>query len=95
MLCITSKRLIDYLWARGCIPAYETPIAAYYRITDDLWMLLEAYYIRFYCIPNKKEMQKMEIALFINGVCVGALFVLIYDLCCMATENKRKQGLYI
>lgn len=55
MLCITSKRLIDYLWARGCVPAYETPIAAYYRITDDLWMLLESYYIRYYCIPNKKE----------------------------------------
>ena len=56
MLCITSKRLIDYLWQRGCVPAYETPIAAYYRITDDLWMLLEAYYIRYYCIPNKKEL---------------------------------------
>ena len=55
MLCIKSNRLINYLWLRGCIPAYETPIAAYYRITEDLYMLLEAYYIRFYCIPNEKE----------------------------------------
>ena len=31
----------------------------------------------------------MEIALFINGVCVGALAVIIYDLCCLATEQKR------
>lgn len=33
----------------------------------------------------------MELALFINGVCVGALFVLIYDLCCLATEMKRNE----
>lgn len=32
----------------------------------------------------------MELVLFINGICVGALFVLLYDLCCMATENKRE-----
>lgn len=55
VLCIKSNRLINYLWMRGCIPAYETPIAAYYRITEDLYMLLEAYYIRYYCIPNEKE----------------------------------------
>ena len=91
MLCITSKRLIDYLWQRGCIPAYETPIAAYYRITDDLWMMLEAYYIRFYCIPNKRELQEMELVLFINGVCVGALAVIMYDLCCLATAQKRTE----
>ena len=91
MLCIKSNRLINYLWLRGCIPAYETPIAAYYRITEDLYMLLEAYYIRFYCIPNEKEVQKMELALFANGVCVGALFVIIYDLCCLAAEQKRNR----
>ena len=32
----------------------------------------------------------MELALFANGVCVGALFVIIYDLCCIATANKRE-----
>lgn len=31
----------------------------------------------------------MELVLFINGVCVGALAVIIYDLCCMATEQKN------
>lgn len=56
LLCIESKRLIDYLWLKGCIPAYETPLAAYYRITADLYYLLEAYYIRYYCIPNRKEL---------------------------------------
>ena len=55
MLCVKSDRLINFLWLRGCIPALETPVAAYYRITADLHMLLEAYYIRYYCIPNCKE----------------------------------------
>lgn len=54
MLCVKSKKLIDYLWLKGCIPAFETPAAAYYRITADLHMLLENYYIRYYCIPNEK-----------------------------------------
>lgn len=55
MLCVKSKKLIDYLWLRGCIPAFETQTAAYYRITKDLQMILENYYIRYYCIPNIKE----------------------------------------
>jgi len=54
MICIKSDRLINYLWERGCIPAFDTPTAAYYFITKDLHMLLETYYIRFYCIPNEK-----------------------------------------
>lgn len=29
----------------------------------------------------------METALFFIGVCVGALFVLIYDVCCMAANR--------
>lgn len=55
LICIKSIRLIDYLWERGCIPAFETRTAAYYFITADLHMLLETYYIRYYCIPNIKE----------------------------------------
>lgn len=55
MLCVKSDRLINYLWERGCIPALETDIAAYYVVSADLFSLLESYYIRFYCIPNSKE----------------------------------------
>lgn len=58
MLCVKSDRLINYLWERGCIPALETDIAAYYFVNADLFSLLESYYIRFYCIPNSKELQQ-------------------------------------
>lgn len=34
----------------------------------------------------------MELVLFVNGVCVGALAVIMYDIGCMATENKRNRG---
>lgn len=34
----------------------------------------------------------MELAFFINGVLVGAAFVILYDLCCLATELKRNAG---
>lgn len=54
MLCVKSRRLIDYLWERGCIPAFETSIGAYYILSQDLYMLLDCYYIRYYCIPNEK-----------------------------------------
>lgn len=60
MLCIRSTKLIDFLWERGCIPAFETDIAAYYVITQDLYMLMESYYIRFYCIPNREGRHKGE-----------------------------------
>ena len=53
MLCVRSKKVIDFLLSRGCIPLYETEAAAYYHITADLYMLLDCYYIRHYCIPNK------------------------------------------
>lgn len=56
MLCVKSDRLINYLWERGCIPVFDTPIAAYYVINADLYCLLESYYIRYYCIPNSKEL---------------------------------------
>lgn len=52
MLCIKSDRLINYLYLRGCIPALETPVAAYYVLSADLYSLLESYYIRYYCLPN-------------------------------------------
>lgn len=55
VLCVKSRRLIDYLWERGCIPVYETSVGAYYILTNDLYMLLDSYYIRYYCIPNFKE----------------------------------------
>lgn len=55
MLCVKSDRLINYLYMRGCIPALETDVAAYYVINGDLYSLLESYYIRYYCIPNEKE----------------------------------------
>lgn len=60
MLCIRSKKLIDFLWERGYIPVFETEAAAYYYITQDLYMLMESYYIRNYCIPNKKGRHKGE-----------------------------------
>ena len=56
MLCVKSERLINYLWERGCVPLFDTETAAYYLITADLHSLLEAYYIRYYCIPNCKEL---------------------------------------
>ena len=55
MLCIRSKKVIDYLYTRGCIPAIDTEAAAYYQATQDLYMLLDSYYIKNYCIPNRKE----------------------------------------
>lgn len=58
MLCVKSDRLINYLWERGCIPAFDTSVAAYYVINADLYSLLESYYIRYYCIPNYKELQQ-------------------------------------
>lgn len=61
MFCVRSRRLIDYLWERGCIPAYETAAGAYYVITEDLYMLLDNYYIRYYCIPNKKEVGENDL----------------------------------
>lgn len=54
MLCVRSKNLIDFLWQRGYVPALETDAAAYYKITQDLYMLMECYYIRQYCVPNKQ-----------------------------------------
>lgn len=56
MLCVKSRRLIDYLWERGYIPAFETAAGAYYMLSQDLYMLLDNYYIHYYCIPNKKEL---------------------------------------
>lgn len=53
MLCVRSRQLNNYLWDKGCIPMFETQAAAYYKINGDLQMLLENYYIRYYCIPNR------------------------------------------
>ena len=55
MLCIRNKKLIDYLYSRGCIPMIDADAAAYYQATQDLYMLLDRYYIANYCIPNRKE----------------------------------------
>lgn len=56
MWIIKSERLIDYLWERGCVPIMECGGVAIYRSSADFRLLLESYYIRFVCIPNKKGM---------------------------------------
>jgi len=55
MWIIKSERLIDYLWERGCIPIMECGSIAFYRSSADFRLLLESYYIRYVCIPNRKE----------------------------------------
>lgn len=55
MWCIKSTRLIDFLWERGLMPALEFGEIAFYRSSVDLRLLLESYYIRYVCIPNRKE----------------------------------------
>lgn len=57
MLCVKSKRLIDYLWEKGWVPLYETEAGAYYHLSYDLNLHIENYYIREYCIPNKVARQ--------------------------------------
>ena len=54
MWIIKSERLIDYLWERGCIPIMECGSIAFYRSSADLRLLLENYYIRYVCIPNRE-----------------------------------------
>jgi len=53
MWCIKNLNIIDYLWERGYIPAYETDSGAFYKSSADLRLLLDSYFIRFICIPNK------------------------------------------
>lgn len=53
MYCIRNLNIIDYLWGRGMIPAFETGNAAYYKTSDDLRRLLDSYFIRYICIPNR------------------------------------------
>lgn len=55
MWCIKSTRLIDFLWERGLMPVLEFGEIAFYRSSADLRLLLESYYIRYVCIPNRKE----------------------------------------
>lgn len=55
MWCIKSERLIDFLWERGCKPVLEYGSIAFYASNPDIRLLLESYYIRYVCIPNKRE----------------------------------------
>ena len=34
----------------------------------------------------------MELVIFINGVCVGALAAIMYDICVLASEMKKDSG---
>lgn len=55
MWVIKSTRLIDFLWERGCKPIMECGNIAIYAANADIRLLLENYYIRYVCIPNKRE----------------------------------------
>jgi hypothetical protein len=53
MRCIKNLHIIEYLWERGLIPVFETDNGAFYKITADLNLLLDNYFVRYICIPNK------------------------------------------
>lgn len=46
---------MDYLALNGCFPINEWCDIAIYRSSEQLRELLERYYIRYYCIPNRKD----------------------------------------
>lgn len=53
MFYVHEVRLINFLWERGITPDYEIGNTALYRRTKRLNELLDKYYIRYVCIPNK------------------------------------------
>ena len=60
MWCIKDPKLLDYLWERGMLPVFETGNAAFYYTSYDLHQLLESFYIREVCIPNKKGRKNFQ-----------------------------------
>ena len=53
MWCIRNLNIIDFLWQKGMIPAFETDNGAFYKASADLRRLLDSYFIRYVCLPNK------------------------------------------
>lgn len=50
---IRNKHMQDYLEENGIYPVREDYEAAYYRHTPKLLSLLDSYFIKYICIPNK------------------------------------------
>lgn len=53
MFVIKSTKLIDFLWANGVKPEYEIFDLAFYHKDENLFNMMDRYYIQSVCIPNK------------------------------------------
>lgn len=50
---IHSVRMINFLMEHGEEPVYECEYYAKFRRSDRLYELLDLYYIKYTCIPNR------------------------------------------
>ena len=55
MWAVKNAKLIDFLELNGCMPECEWYDTAFYCSSDRLRDLLDRYYIRYHCIPNRRE----------------------------------------
>lgn len=53
MWAIKNINQIDFLWENGIKPIYERYGVAYYKTSKQLHTLLDRYFIKYSCIPNK------------------------------------------
>ena len=50
---IQNLNIINFLEENGIYPVKEDFFFAYYRETPQLFLLLDKYFIKYICIPNK------------------------------------------
>ena len=50
---IKSVNLVDYLCSNGIFPEYDRYGVTFFKRSDKFIELLEQYYIKTVCIPNK------------------------------------------
>ena len=53
MKIITNDNIKNFLEENGIYPVREWYEKAYYKETAQLFSLLDSYYIKFSCMPNK------------------------------------------
>lgn len=53
MIATKNIRLIDFLWENGIFPDKELFNMAYYTVSEKLLDMMDRYYIKTVCIPNK------------------------------------------
>ena len=50
---IKNVRLVDYLCENGVFPECERWGVSFFKTTDKMRELMDSYFIRYTCIPNK------------------------------------------